>query len=194
MSVDTWGTGDILIMLAVAALVVTTVAWWVPATSQPVKRAYDDEAIHSYDRHLVSYFTAAAVALVVGAVHMVVKNLPGVSTWLWEAGYGGHLVRDLANSHIITWLRHRGCCRNTCYACANAVRPGSADAANAALRFTVIGGSASPLVVVLVSSRPWSRGGPSGGQEHLAWATVLLEHRRCCSHGYCVRAEVCLTA
>lgn len=41
------------------------------------------------------------MALGIGGLHTVVKNVPGFWHWLWEAGYGGHLFRDLANSHIV---------------------------------------------------------------------------------------------
>jgi heme/copper-type cytochrome/quinol oxidase subunit 1 len=39
--------------------------------------------------------------LAVGGFHTIVKNIPMFWQWLWEAGYGGHLFRDLSNSHII---------------------------------------------------------------------------------------------
>ncbi|MEZ4664025.1 MAG: cbb3-type cytochrome c oxidase subunit I [Caldilineaceae bacterium] len=41
------------------------------------------------------------MALLIGGAHTVIKNLPGFWQWLWTAGYGGHLFRDLSNSHII---------------------------------------------------------------------------------------------
>ena len=36
-----------------------------------------------------------------GALHMVLKNLPWTAEWLARAGYAGHLVRDLSNTHVM---------------------------------------------------------------------------------------------
>ena len=36
-----------------------------------------------------------------GSLHMVVKNLPWMAEWLARAGYAGHLVRDLSNTHLM---------------------------------------------------------------------------------------------
>ena len=36
-----------------------------------------------------------------GGVHMVLKNLPWTAEWLARAGYAGHLVRDLSNTHVM---------------------------------------------------------------------------------------------
>ena len=32
---------------------------------------------------------------------MVVKNLPWIAEWEARAGYAGHLVRDLSNTHVM---------------------------------------------------------------------------------------------
>ena len=36
-----------------------------------------------------------------GSLHMVAKNLPWAAEWLAGAGYAGHLVRDLSNTHLM---------------------------------------------------------------------------------------------
>ncbi len=50
---------------------------------------------------MAKYFVAGGVFLVLGGMHMVVKNLPWTAEWLARAGYAGHLVRDLANTHVM---------------------------------------------------------------------------------------------
>ena len=47
------------------------------------------------------YFVAGGAFLVLGSLHMVVKNLPWTAEWLARAGYAGHLVRDLSNTHLM---------------------------------------------------------------------------------------------
>lgn len=68
---------------------------------KPKKISYSRAEIGAYDHELPKYFLVAALALILGSFHAVVKNLPGFWGWLWKAGYGGHLFRDLSNSHII---------------------------------------------------------------------------------------------
>jgi hypothetical protein len=68
---------------------------------KPQPRTFSPKEIKAYDKELPKYFLAAALALALGGLHAVVKNLPGFWQWLWKAGYGGHLFRDLSNSHII---------------------------------------------------------------------------------------------
>ncbi|MFN2200725.1 MAG: hypothetical protein ACK2UO_05935, partial [Caldilineaceae bacterium] len=96
-----WSANDLL-MMALAAIVMSgMVIWLVPGAKVARRTAFSESEITSYDREIPRYFLAAALALVIGGVHIVVKSLPGFWLWLWEAGYGGHLFRDLANSHII---------------------------------------------------------------------------------------------
>ena len=59
------------------------------------------QEITEYDKELPLYFLAAALSLLLGGMHTIVKNIPGFWQWLWLAGYGGHLFRDLSNSHIV---------------------------------------------------------------------------------------------
>jgi len=96
-----WSASDLL-MMALAAIVMSgMVIWLVPSAQTPQKRSYTWAEITVYDRQVPRYFLFAALALVLGGIHIVVKNIPGFWQWLWLAGYGGHLFRDLSNSHII---------------------------------------------------------------------------------------------
>src|SRR5438128_403269 len=73
-----------------------------PGVAPPVRtEPYTDGELGSHDRRLAKYFLAGAGFLVLGGVHMVAKNLPWAADWLAGAGYAGHLVRDLSNTHLI---------------------------------------------------------------------------------------------
>lgn len=96
-----WTASDLLLMLVGAAAIIGTVLWVVPGAQVPRKAEFSQAEITSYDRQIPQYFLFAALALVIGGLHIVVKSIPGFWEWLWRAGYGGHLFRDLANSHII---------------------------------------------------------------------------------------------
>jgi len=96
-----WTASDLLFMLVAAAAVIGTVLWLVPGVHVTHKQEYTQAEISAYDQHIPRYFLAAALALVIGSFHIIVKSVPGFWQWLWQAGYGGHLFRDLANSHII---------------------------------------------------------------------------------------------
>lgn len=52
------------------------------------------------DHGLPRFFFAACIALVISAIQGVVQRLPGISDWLRDADYGGHMVTNLAQSHI----------------------------------------------------------------------------------------------
>ena len=47
------------------------------------------------------YFLAGGFFLVLGGVHMLLKNLPWAAEYLARTGYAGHLVRDLSNTHVM---------------------------------------------------------------------------------------------
>lgn len=52
------------------------------------------------DQGLPRFFFAACVALVISAVQGVIQRLPGISDWLRDADYGGHMITNLAQTHI----------------------------------------------------------------------------------------------
>ena len=87
----------------VAVIVVSILAFRViPGTRLPREsRSYTEAEITAYDRSLPKYFLAAMVALAIGGFHAVIKSIPPVYAWLTEAGHGGHMVRDLANTHLV---------------------------------------------------------------------------------------------
>src|SRR6266702_3694185 len=52
------------------------------------------------DHGIPRFFYAAGAALILSAIQGVVQRLPGISDWLSGADYGGHMVTDLAQTHI----------------------------------------------------------------------------------------------
>ncbi|HEX8598329.1 MAG TPA: cbb3-type cytochrome c oxidase subunit I [Chloroflexia bacterium] len=69
--------------------------------SRPAPPAEDQaQTQHDYDRGLARFFYAAAAALILSAIQGVVQRLPGISDWLRDADYGGHMVTNLAQTHI----------------------------------------------------------------------------------------------
>jgi len=60
-----------------------------------------DDELHAHDRRLPKYFLTGGAFLLLGGMHMVLKNLPWTAEWLARAGYAGHLVRDLSNTHVM---------------------------------------------------------------------------------------------
>jgi cytochrome c oxidase cbb3-type subunit 1 len=91
-----------LTYLAFAGIAVWALARLLPGKAPPLRsEPYPDEDLHSHDRKLPKYFVAGGAFLVLGSVHMVLKNLPWTAEWLAGAGYAGHLVRDLSNTHVM---------------------------------------------------------------------------------------------
>jgi len=83
--------------VAVAAVFVV-----MPGRKPPIRTTpYTDEELGRHDSKLAKYFVTGGLFLVLGSLHMVVKNLPWAADWLASAGYAGHLVRDLANTHLM---------------------------------------------------------------------------------------------
>src|SRR5947207_16008094 len=76
---------------AQSAVVPTTQAQAV--TSPPLAEGEDDHGIPRF-------FYAAGAALILSAIQGVVQRLPGISDWLQDADYGGHMVTNLAHTHI----------------------------------------------------------------------------------------------
>ena len=87
---------------AFAAVVLLALLRFLPGAAPPVRtEPYSDQELHAHDAKLAKYVLAGALFLVLGAVHTTVKNLPWPAEWLARGGYGGHLVRDLSNTHLI---------------------------------------------------------------------------------------------
>ena len=84
------------------AVVLVVVIRFLPGKAPPLRVVpYGDEQLGAHDRRLAKYFVAGSGFLVLGSAHMVVKNLPWPAEWLARAGYAGHLVRDLSNTHVM---------------------------------------------------------------------------------------------
>src|SRR4051794_24883732 len=91
-----------LTYLAFGVVVVAAIMRMTPGRTPPVRRApYPDRELTAHDAKLGKYFIAGGGFLVLGALHMVLKNLPWTAEWLARAGYAGHLVRDLSNTHVM---------------------------------------------------------------------------------------------
>jgi cbb3-type cytochrome oxidase subunit 1 len=91
-----------LIFVADLAVVVVALIRVLPGRAPPVRtEPYEPAELAAHDAKLAKYFVAGAAFLVLGSLHMVVKNLPGAAEWEARAGYAGHLVRDLSNTHLM---------------------------------------------------------------------------------------------
>src|SRR6266516_1165474 len=84
------------------AVVIAALFRFMPGQAPPVRtQPYPDDELGGHDRKTAKYFVAGGFFLVLGSVHMVVKNLPWVAEYLARTGYAGHLVRDLSNTHVM---------------------------------------------------------------------------------------------
>jgi len=84
------------------AVAIAAVCKLLPGRAPPLRtEPYSEEELGRHDRKLAKYFVAGGAFLVLGSLHMVVKNLPWTAKWLASAGYAGHLVRDLSNTHLM---------------------------------------------------------------------------------------------
>ncbi|MGZ4314588.1 MAG: hypothetical protein ACXVRS_02020 [Gaiellaceae bacterium] len=84
------------------AVVVGAISAMLPGRKAPVRtEPYSDDELKAHDRRLPKYFLTGGAFLLLGGVHMVLKNLPWTADWLARAGYAGHLVRDLSNTHVM---------------------------------------------------------------------------------------------
>ncbi|HET7171001.1 MAG TPA: hypothetical protein VFI18_05155 [Gaiellales bacterium] len=101
MWIKSFSTIDAVAVLVALATLSGIALWLIPGKPIPRTQAWSDAEIAAHDRRLAKYFMTGAFCLVLGALHMVVKNLPGVDRWLFTGGYGGHMARDLANTHIL---------------------------------------------------------------------------------------------
>jgi hypothetical protein len=91
-----------LTYVAFFAVLVAAIFVYVPGKAAPVRtEPYSEAELSAHDRRLGKYFVAGGGFLVLGGVHMALKNLPWTAEWLARAGYAGHLVRDLSNTHVM---------------------------------------------------------------------------------------------
>jgi hypothetical protein len=91
-----------LTYLSFFAVVMAALFKFVPGRSPPVREEpYPDEELHAHDAKAAKYFLAGGFFLVLGSLHMAVKNLPWLAEYLARTGYAGHLVRDLSNTHVM---------------------------------------------------------------------------------------------
>jgi hypothetical protein len=87
---------------AFLTVVALSIASMLPGRKPPVRtEPYPDDELHAHDPRLPKYFLAGGAFLLLGGLHMVLKNLPWTAEWLARAGYAGHLVRDLSNTHVM---------------------------------------------------------------------------------------------
>src|SRR5437763_4789573 len=83
-------------------VVIAAMFRFMPGKAPPVRTTpYGDDELGAHDRKLAKYFVAGGFFLVLGSVHMVVKNVPWAAEYLARTGYAGHLVRDLSNTHVM---------------------------------------------------------------------------------------------
>jgi cbb3-type cytochrome oxidase subunit 1 len=93
---------EFLTYLALIVVAVASVWSLVPGRAPPMREEpFSGAEIGAHDGKLAKYFLAGGGFLVLGSLHMVAKNVPPVSEWLARAGYAGHLVRDLSNTHVM---------------------------------------------------------------------------------------------
>jgi cytochrome c oxidase cbb3-type subunit 1 len=68
---------------------------------QPQVVPEDEDRIEGEEDHGLSrFFFAACAALILSAIQGVVQRIPGISEWLLAGDHGGHMVTNLAHTHI----------------------------------------------------------------------------------------------
>src|SRR5947209_3768479 len=83
-------------------VVIAAMFRFMPGKAPPVRtKPYSAEELGAHDRKLAKYFVGGGFFLVLGSLHMVVKNVPWIAESLARFGYAGHLVRDLSNTHVM---------------------------------------------------------------------------------------------
>ena len=90
-----------LTYLAFFAVLVAAMFRFVPGRAPPARdEPYSEEELGAHDRKAAKYFVAGGFFLVLGSLHMVLKNLPWPRSTS-RARLRGHLVRDLSNTHVM---------------------------------------------------------------------------------------------
>jgi hypothetical protein len=91
-----------LTYLSFFAVLLAAMFRFVPGKAPPTRdEPYSEDELHAHDRKVAKYFLAGGFFLILGSLHMALKNLPWVSEYLARTGYAGHLVRDLSNTHVM---------------------------------------------------------------------------------------------
>ena len=91
-----------LTYVAFFAVVLAAMFKFVPGKAPPTRdEPYPEDELGAHDRKTAKYFVAGGFFLVLGSLHMLVKNLPWAADYLARTGYAGHLVRDLSNTHVM---------------------------------------------------------------------------------------------
>lgn len=88
-----------LAVIAFAALIFRIVP--LGGDRPPSPRSYAVTEVVGHDRALAKYMVVTTAALELGGVHLAIRSVPLVADWLERGGYGGHLVRDIAYSHMM---------------------------------------------------------------------------------------------
>lgn len=91
----------VLVLAGIAALLFFLVP---PAGPADRPRRFADAEIVRHDAALPKYLLTTALALALGAIHLAVKSIPSIALWLEQGGRGGHLVANVAYSHMVIVL------------------------------------------------------------------------------------------
>ncbi|TML26273.1 MAG: cbb3-type cytochrome c oxidase subunit I [Actinobacteria bacterium] len=93
---------EFLTYVAFFAIFVGCVSYIVPGRKPPLRtEPFSDDQLRAHEPKVAKYFVTGGLFLVLGSVHMVVKNVPSVAEALARMGYAGHLVRDLSSTHVM---------------------------------------------------------------------------------------------
>ena len=91
--------------VVLAALAVLWLALWLARRGRhspaPEPHAFTRAEIAGYDRALPKYLLAAAFSLLLGGLHGLVVQLPGVRTWLFLSGQPARLVVDEVSEQLV---------------------------------------------------------------------------------------------
>src|SRR4051794_26102159 len=99
MWIKDFSTIDAVAVLAALATLAGIALWLIPGKPIPRTQVWSEPEIAAHDRRLAKYFTTGAICLVLGGLHMVAKNLPGVDRWLFAGGDGGPNAPGLPDTH-----------------------------------------------------------------------------------------------